>query len=104
MNNNKINVITNELSNEKKYIPIGNVNITPDITVNDLIIMIGRLKEDLKKTNDNLATYKTSVTASLNKIQTNIDNISNAIEKSDTHLNAEIKNIKESIKLLGGVL
>lgn len=104
MNFNKVNTITNELSNQKEYVPLGEIHINSETTVNDLLLIVLHLKDELNKTRENLATYKENTRAAFDKLQEKFETLSNTISVNNNYLKAEINNIKESIKLLGGVL
>ena len=104
MNNNKVNVITNDLANTKNYVPIGNINITDDLTIDKLVTIVFNLSKELELVKQNLTTYKETVKEAISLLQAKFDDLSKAIETNKVSVTAEINNIKESIKLLGGVL
>lgn len=104
MNYNKVNVISNELSNTKEFKPLGDLLIAENLTVNDLVRTVNKLLTDLQALNTELATYKGSVREAFMNLQHKFDMLSISIENNRTATDADLNNIKEAIKLLGGVL
>lgn len=104
MNFNKVNVITNELSNTKDYIPVGEIKINPETDINTLLQMVVELQKNLIATNNSLATFKKEANQKITALQVENDKLLTLVQTNKNLTTAEIANIKESIKLLGGVL
>lgn len=104
MNYNKVNVITNELSNTKEFRPVEELYVAKDVTIKNLYDRINALEKALSERDKELATYKTSIQEAFKLLQAKFDLVSDGISKTNDATNAEIANIKQSIQLLGGVL
>ena len=66
--------------------------------------MVVELQKNLIATNNSLATFKKEANQKITALQVENDKLLALIQTNKNLTTAEIANIKESIKLLGGVL
>ncbi len=104
MNNNKVLTIVKEPDNTTGYVPIEDIRITPSLTVGGLVENFYDVVNKVTVLSNELTTYKSNVKEAIALLQSKFDELSNAIEANKVSVTAELNNIKESIKLLGGVL